>query len=325
MTNSNQEPLVLILMGTFNGERFIREQLDSIAAQTHKNWKLVISDDGSTDKTLDIAKQWAKEVGDEQVELREGPRQGFAQNFLSMACDPNLRADFYAFCDQDDIWMKEKLSVAVRAAQTHETSISASETTQQTPPADSLFLYCGRTAYVKESGSVYQYSCLFRRPPSLANAIVQCLAGGNTMLFNHALKNLLERIGVLPVASHDWWLYQVVTGALGRVHYDPNHYTLYRQSKNALVGENQSLGAQIKRLRAALTGTLKKNINQNINCWESAREYLNPTNRTLLENFKKTQSGGLIERILNIKSLGIYRQSLVQTLAFYFLFIMKKI
>ncbi len=320
MNSLDQEPLVLILMGTFNGERFIREQLDSIAAQTHKNWKLVISDDGSTDKTLDIAKQWAKEVGDERVEFREGPRQGFAQNFLSMACDPNLRADFYAFCDQDDILIKEKITASVHLAQEHETVISACEITQQTSPADRLFLYCGRTAYIKGGLSIYQYSRHYKKSPSFANAIVQCLAGGNTMLFNTELKNLIGNIGVLPVASHDWWLYQVVAGARGHIHYDLQHYVLYRQSENSLVGENRSLGANMKRLRAALSGTLKKNIDKNINCWEKAREYLDPANRTLLENFTKRQNGRFFERIRNIKSLGIYRQSLVQTLALYFFF-----
>jgi len=325
MTNSNQEPLVLILMGTFNGERFIREQLDSIAAQTHKNWKLVISDDGSTDKTPEIARQWASEVGEGRVEFREGPRKGFAQNFLSMACDSNLKADFYAFSDQDDIWIKEKITAAVHLAQKHKTVISACEITQQTSPADRLFLYCGRTAYIKDGPSIYQYSSNYKKPPSFANAIVQCLAGGNTMLFNSELKNLIGYIGVLPVASHDWWLYQVVTGARGHIHYDRRHYVLYRQSENSLVGENRSLGANMKRLRAALSGTLKKNIDQNINCWEKAREYLDPANRTLLENFTKRQNGRFFERILNIKNLVIYRQSSVQTLAFYFLFIIKKI
>ena len=112
MSDSN-EPSVLILMGTFNGEKYIREQLDSIAAQSHKNWRLVMSDDGSTDRTLEIARRWAEEVGEDRVDIVDGPRQGFAQNFLSMACDPSLNADFYAFCDQDDVWMPRKLEVAL--------------------------------------------------------------------------------------------------------------------------------------------------------------------------------------------------------------------
>ncbi|MEY3633305.1 MAG: hypothetical protein RI937_1503, partial [Pseudomonadota bacterium] len=158
MTNSNQEPLVLILMGAFNGERFIREQLDSIAAQTHKNWKLVVSDDGSTDQTVEILNLWITEIGGNRVELRCGPKKGFVNNFLSMACDPRLSADYYAFCDQDDVWFEDKLA---RAIEILKTAGSAQET-----------LYCGRTIYTDESLKIIGTSPLCKRAPSFENALV---------------------------------------------------------------------------------------------------------------------------------------------------------
>ena len=96
-------------MSTYNGEKFLAEQLQSIEDQTHKNWRLVISDDGSSDNTLAIAKQFQSNWGNDRLEIRQGPQQGFCQNFLSMACDTRLRADLYAFSDQDDVWMADKL------------------------------------------------------------------------------------------------------------------------------------------------------------------------------------------------------------------------
>ena len=325
MNRLNQEPSVLILMGTFNGERFIREQLDSIEAQRHKNWKLVISDDGSTDRTLEIARQWASEIGEGRVVFREGPRKGFPQNFLSMACDPNLIADFYAFSDQDDVWMEEKLLAAIYVVQKHEHGSSVQNKRQIASSEADLFLYCGRTAYVGEDLKIYQYSRRFTKPPSFANAIVQSLAGGNTMLFNHRLKKVLERVGVVPTVSHDWWLYQLVTGAGGQVFYDEKPYILYRQSRHTLVGENQSLGAKYRRVRMSLAGLLRKYIDQNISCWEGAEKYINTENKKIFKNFKECRDYNIFKRIFYFWDLGIHRQSALETLALYALLIVKKI
>ena len=73
----------------------------------------MLSDDGSSDATLDIAKQFQQDWGDDRLEIRSGPQQGFCLNFLSMACDSSIKADFYAFSDQDDVWMADKLSRAL--------------------------------------------------------------------------------------------------------------------------------------------------------------------------------------------------------------------
>jgi len=80
-------PLVAILMGTMNGARFLPEQLDSLAAQTHQNWFLIASDDGSTDDTLRILKAYQAKWPAGKLIIKEGPKQGFCVNFLSMACD----------------------------------------------------------------------------------------------------------------------------------------------------------------------------------------------------------------------------------------------
>lgn len=104
-------PSVAILMGTFNGEKYLAEQLDFLEAQTVTNWRLYVSDDGSTDATLDIIHRYQSKWGTDKIQYRLGPQKGFAQNFLSLACDTSIKADYYAFCDQDDVWLPEKLRV----------------------------------------------------------------------------------------------------------------------------------------------------------------------------------------------------------------------
>ena len=97
-------------MGTCNGARYLGAQLDTIAAQSHRDWRLVVSDDGSTDATREILAAFRAAVGPERAEIREGPRRGFAANFLGLAGDPTIRADFYAFADQDDLWRPDRLA-----------------------------------------------------------------------------------------------------------------------------------------------------------------------------------------------------------------------
>jgi glycosyltransferase involved in cell wall biosynthesis len=113
VVGSEPSPLVAILMGTKNGQRFLAEQLDSLIAQTHQNWVLIASDDGSTDDTLRILKAYQAKWPEGKLIIKEGPKRGFCTNFQSMACDPSIRADYYAFCDQDDVWLPTKLDVAL--------------------------------------------------------------------------------------------------------------------------------------------------------------------------------------------------------------------
>ena len=181
---------ICILMGTYNGQRFLAEQLQSIENQTHKNWRIILSDDGSTDDTLTIAKEFQDKWGCDRLEIRQGPKQGFCKNFLSLACDRNIKADFYAFSDQDDVWMVDKLSKAI-AYFNVENNLAAP------------ILYCGRVQLADEHLKPLGFSPLFAMPRSFRNALVQSIAGGNTMVFNQSVKDLLEKSGLHHVVSHD--------------------------------------------------------------------------------------------------------------------------
>ncbi|TGR60375.1 glycosyltransferase family 2 protein, partial [bacterium M00.F.Ca.ET.194.01.1.1] len=97
-------------------------------------------------------------------------RQGFAANFRSMILDPRIDADCYAFSDQDDVWEPDRLESAIRWMEGED--------------IDMPLLFCSRTATISQTGIPAGYSPLFRRPPSFRNALVQSIAGGNTMLFN---------------------------------------------------------------------------------------------------------------------------------------------
>ena len=114
------------MMTTYNGERFLREQLDSILGQTYPNFRLVIQDDGSTDGTEEILAGYAER--DDRISLRknEGPHGAYC-NFhgLMNAVRQEEPADYYMFSDQDDIWLPDKISFYVRAAESQSPDVPA--------------------------------------------------------------------------------------------------------------------------------------------------------------------------------------------------------
>jgi len=234
------------LLTTYNGEKYLQDQLDSIAGQTYRNWKLYASDDGSTDSTLDILQRFQRQHGANQVHLFAGPRKGFAQNFLSLIRNPDIRADYFAFCDQDDVWFADKLKRAV-------TRLNVM------PDATSAAVYCSRTRLIDEVGGFIGYSPCFKRPPSFRNALVQSLAGANTMLLNQSARALLARVPITaPVVSHDWLCYLLVTGSGGEVIYDAEPTLDYRQHGGNLIGSNSSWADRLVRVRRMLSGTFRQ-------------------------------------------------------------------
>ena len=293
MTNTST---ICILMATYNGQAFLAEQLLSIENQTHKNWHLILSDDGSNDDTLTIAKQFQQKWGADRLEIRHGPQQGFCQNFLAMACDPSIKADFYAFSDQDDVWMTDKLSKAI--AYFH---------AENNP--ETLGLYCGRTQLVDEELNIIGASPSFTEPRSFRNAIVQSIAGGNTMVFNQSTKNLLEKLGLQQVPSHDWWLYQIIEGAGGIVYFDPVPSIFYRQHHNALVGANSSLKEKLRRIRFILNGGFRKWNSLNYDALHGVSHLLTKDNQAILDVFGKLRNANLKDRIRLLWVSGLYRQT----------------
>ena len=299
-------------MGTYNGEAFLAEQLLSIENQSHKNWRLVISDDGSSDATLTIAREFQEKWGSDRLEIREGPIQGFCTNFLSMACDPTIKADYYAFSDQDDVWNNDKLSKALR--------YFTAENDLETPR-----LYCGRVQLADKNLALLGLSPLFEMPRSFRNALVQSIAGGNTMVFNQSAKDLLEKAGLQHVVSHDWWLYQIIKGAGGVVYYDPEPSLLYRQHYGSVMGRNNSFKARIKRIGYIFNGRFKMWNSINYEALINVKHLLTKDNEDILTIYGKFRSARLKDRARLLEVCGLYRQTWQGTLSLWLATIINKI
>ncbi|MBI1889900.1 MAG: glycosyltransferase family 2 protein [Burkholderiales bacterium] len=303
---------VAILLCTYQGESYLAEQLESIQAQTHSDWIVWASDDASTDMTRPILEQYAGKWGSDRLHMCDGPRNGFASNFLSLVCNPEVQADCYAYSDQDDIWKEDKLEKAVDWL--------------NTIPAGVPALYCSRTELVDETGRHLGYSPLFGKSPGFANALVQNLGGGNTMVFNHAARVLLQQASKdKPVLIHDWWTYMVISGAGGKVYYDAHPSLRYRQHGGNLVGSNAGWLDRILRLRWLLHGRFKNWNDQNIHCLRQIRSLLTPDNQRILDEFSAARQRWLLPRIVGIMRSGIYRQTLLGNLGLIAATLLKKI
>lgn len=304
-------PQVAILMATYNGAKFLAEQLDSIADQTYSNWRVVVSDDGSSDETLAILAEYQKAWGQNKLEIRRGPRIGYCANFLSLACDKLTKADYYAFCDQDDVWLPNKLKVAVDYLNAH----------QNAGP----YLYCGRTHYVDVNLKPRGASPLFPYPRSFRNALVQSIAGGNTMVFNQGVKALLEQVGPVNVVSHDWWVYMLTTGAGGVAFYDTKPEVLYRQHCGNLIGENTSALARFERLTMLMQGRFRAWNTMNVAALQRARVCLSEESIDILDEFVRLRDSTLLHRFRMIEVCGLYRQTWRGTISLIVAAFLKKI
>lgn len=288
-------------MATYNGQKYLSEQIDSILSQTHKNWQIIVSDDGSQDNTLTLLNDYANRLGPEKFIIVKGPGKGFVANFLSMVCRQGIKGDYYAYADQDDIWVPNKLERALEWLRTISVEVPA--------------LYCSRTELVDEHGHSLKYSTLFKRSPSFSNALVQSIAGGNTMVFNQAAFNLLRMAGdKLNIITHDWWTYLLITGVGGKVYYDPVPSLKYRQHAFNLIGSNLGWRARWKRVIDLFRGRFKIWTDLNLQALMGCESLLTAENQWLLEQFNAARNASLMERIVKMIKIGVYRQTFLGNL-----------
>lgn len=294
--SQHSNAVIGVLLCTYNGEQYLPQQIDSIISQSYKNWKIYVSDDGSTDNTLKILEEYKNTIGEDRFFVFEGPRSGFAKNFLSLINRKEIKADLFAFSDQDDIWLNDKL----------ERSANSLSNIPESVPA----LYCSRTLLFGNTRSESEMSPLFKAPPSFKNALVQSLAGGNTMLINRKGRELIGRIDSnLKIVSHDWITYLVISGCGGHIIYDPEPTVLYRQHENNLIGGNMSLRDRISRLHKVLSGSFIEWNDSNLLIIKTFKSTLTLQNKETLDSFERARHSPLLKRIALIMKSGVYRQT----------------
>lgn len=289
-----------VLLASYNGAPFLATQLASIQAQDYPDFKIWISDDGSKDHTQDIIKK-QRALGDpELIHVRQGPQTGFANNFLSLLCAPDIEAQYFAFADQDDVWGSDKLSRAIHALKKMDPSLPA--------------LYCSRTQLINADGTVIGRSPLFKKKPSFQNALVQSIGGGNTMVMNQAARKLLVKATRAPVVSHDWWSYLLISGVGGHVFYDPYPSVRYRQHRHNLAGTNINWSAKIYRLNMLFKGKFRNWNTINCKALQPFSHLLTSENKRTFDTFCIARDQWLLPRLSGVWRTHVYRQTILGNL-----------
>lgn len=213
---------VNILMATYNGEKFLAQQIESIQKQTFKEWNLLIRDDGSSDKTCDIIRNFtAKDSRIRFINENEHHNLGVIKSFFTLV---NYEvADFYFFSDQDDVWLPEKLSVSLEAAK-HKAS-------------DVPLLVYTDLKVVNQELNILQDS-MIRAQSHHANTtllpeLTENTVTGGTMMINHALAE--KWFTPNDILMHDWFL-ALLAASLGEIIYLDLPTQLYRQHDNNVLG-----------------------------------------------------------------------------------------
>lgn len=242
---------IAILMATYNGERYLSEQIRSILTQTCQDWHLYIHDDGSTDKTVDMLKEYVFQYP-HQITLLDYPSQGGAcLNFMSML--EQVDAPHYMFCDQDDVWLPEKIETEYLKIQEIEKKLPETPiivNTDLTVVDENL--KCISHSFWELSGINTHF---LRKYVDYAanNAVTGC-----TMLFNKAVKRAIKH-PYKEALMHDSWITLSVAAAKGTIYYIPQQLVLYRQHGHNTLGVRDVKELTWKyRLRNAIL-MLKKN------------------------------------------------------------------
>jgi glycosyltransferase involved in cell wall biosynthesis len=224
---SSRQPEIDVLMATWNGAQYIRQQLDSLFCQTLQDFRLIVRDDGSSDSTLQILEQYRSRYSDRVIVRKNLSRQGACRTFSLLA--EESAAPYIAFCDQDDIWREDKLELGYTAAKHVE-----AEHGVHTPVLVFSDLELIGDDSKRLAPSMWKMRHVNPRRATLGSMLVQNLVSGCTVLANRSL--LVSGIPIPAEAQmHDFWL-GLVAAAFGILH--PLHETtvLYRQHNDNAIG-----------------------------------------------------------------------------------------
>lgn len=252
---------VCVLMSTYNGDRYLRQQLDSIINQENVELEILIRDDGSNDNTHKILDEYASKG---YLKWYNGKNIGAALSYIDLIHNVNSSYSFYAFADQDDYWLPNKLINAIN-------KIKSNEKYKCVP-----CLYYSNVTVVNNNldplnikyGPINEYNLYTQ---SCRNSTVGC-----TIVVNNSLLVCLKKYYPNKICMHDQWMHMVCLALDGEVILDKNSYILYRQHGDNVIGANQNIISKLK--RCSIFNFEKKRKQQLICLLEGYGKYMNNVN-----------------------------------------------
>lgn len=211
--------IVTVLMSTYNGEKYLAEQIESIRSQTHPDIKLIVRDDGSSDSTLDILKCYERQG---VLTYYSGTNLGPGRSFFDLVLNAPS-SDYYAFADQDDVWDKDKIDIAVK----HLVEIDP----------DLPAMYCSVVRPVDSDLRILPNFDIKRKMElTFGLSLTENIASGCTFVFNKKASEKFKNYKSEYVDIHDWAIYRIIMALGGIVIYDETPHIAYRQHESNVIG-----------------------------------------------------------------------------------------
>lgn len=288
-----------ILMATYNGEKYIARQIESIIEQSYENWTLHIRDDASTDNTMVIVRQYARRYPEKIKFFVNRENSGSPKaNFFALI--KRSDADVIFTCDQDDIWEKDKIETILREFENNDKPLLVHSDLKVIDENDNIIF-----------NSMIKSQHIDTTRTSLNQLLVQNIVTGCTMAFNKALADILIEPELLPV--HDWWI-AAVASVFGSIKYVDKCTIRYRKHKNNACGaQNMDSPAYIVS-RAGDKVKAKKMLELGyVMAVELMEKYKMPYKyKAMLKEYSTMANKNKFQRLFTVIKYGIWKSGLIR-------------
>ena len=302
---------VNILMSTYNGQQFLAEQIRSIQVQSYTDWTLFIRDDGSSDNTKEILKDFERQ--DSRIHLIDSDKSdnlGVIKSFHKLV--NHDRADYYFFSDQDDVWLPNKLELSLKEAQYYLADLP-------------LMVYMDLKV-VNQDLEIMTESMVKSQSHHANTELVQELTEntvtGGVAMINHALAEMWQETD--DILMHDWYL-ALLASAFGNLVFIDQPGELYRQHSDNVLGA-RTLSKRFKKwirphiLFAVYWDLIKNSQKQASHLLQMP---LSQSNRELIEAFVTIMDKPMLERFRILRKYGLKKNKAFHTLVFTTLIVTK--
>lgn len=297
--------MINILMAVYNGDKFLREQIESVINQGYKEWQLYICDDGSSDSSLNIAKGYEKKhPGKIVVSVNGATMRSACGNFMGMLV--NSEAEYVMFCDQDDVWREDKIEVTFEKMREIE----------KRHPGMPVLVHTDLEIVDRDlnitAESFMKYQGLKPKYKSINRLLCQNNVTGCTMMMNRALADIVKNAPVDGMLMHDWWA-GLAAAAFGAIGFVDKPTVMYRQHGGNQLGavNNRSVRGAVRVIKSS--GETKRRIfvtyEQAAKFYEYYKDILNADSREILKKYIDIPKNGKISRMIRLIKYGFLKQN----------------